>query len=121
MAMMGRSLARAEQASLPIARAPPGLQPKLRIGPVDDPLEREADRIADAVISDQPIGAIGGAPTNTPQRKCAACEAEEENALRRKSASGNPGAPVQAALTGKAAAAVSSGGVPLSKSERAYF
>jgi hypothetical protein len=33
----------------PLARKP-AIQPKLRIGPVDDPLEREADRIADEVV-----------------------------------------------------------------------
>ena len=36
-------------AAPPIARPP--IQMKARIGPVDDPLEREADRIADAVVA----------------------------------------------------------------------
>ena len=44
MAMMARSPAHAEQKSPPVARAPPVVQAKLRIGPVDDPLEREADQ-----------------------------------------------------------------------------
>src|SRR5689334_246677 len=33
---------------------PPGIQPKLLIGPADDPFEREADRTADAVMGQTP-------------------------------------------------------------------
>ena len=50
----------------------PVIQTKPRIGPVDDPLEREADRIADDVVSDRPVRAIRGIQSDTTQRKCAA-------------------------------------------------
>jgi hypothetical protein len=36
------------------------IQPKLAVGPVDDPFEREADRVAERVASRQPAGALAG-------------------------------------------------------------
>jgi hypothetical protein len=38
------------------------VQPKLAVGSVDDPLEHEADRIADRVMSSSAPGAVGDAP-----------------------------------------------------------
>ncbi|WP_143307017.1 eCIS core domain-containing protein [Chitinophaga vietnamensis] len=52
------------------------LQRKLSVGAVDDPLEREADAMADAVISRKPL------PSATfIQRKCQHCE-EEDKVMR---------------------------------------
>lgn len=51
------------------------LQTKLAIGAVDDPLEAEADAVADQVMR---------MPAPGIQRKCAECEAEEEEELQRK-------------------------------------
>ena len=56
---------------------------KLEIGAVDDPLEHEADRIADEVMH---MPATELAPTSAPvqiNRKCTACEEEEK--LQKKS------------------------------------
>jgi Domain of unknown function (DUF4157) len=79
------------------------VQAKLTVGPVDDPLEREADRVADAVVSGQAApGAI--------QRKCAECEEDEQRAMRK--AAG----PVPLAV---AALPNLGGGVPLPASVRA--
>lgn len=39
-------------------------QAKLRIGPVDDPLEREADRGADAVVADRFAGGVSDVPSH---------------------------------------------------------
>ena len=61
-------------------------QAKLAVGRIDDPLEREADRVADSVASGRPVGAIAVAPSFGVQRECAECE-EEKKALRRKCAS----------------------------------
>jgi Domain of unknown function (DUF4157) len=74
------------QPGLPLTAAPfPGiLQPKLEIGAVDDPLEAEADRVADAVVQGKSI-----------QRKCAACEEEESELHRARIADGQGGAPTQ--------------------------
>jgi hypothetical protein len=63
-------------ASIPIfppAREPaPRLQAKLAISTVDDPLEREADAVADTVMR-MPEPAVSSAPLQVC-RKCAACE-----------------------------------------------
>ena len=54
------------------------IQPKLVVGAIDDPLEREADAVADQVMRmPDPALSITHAPPQI-NRKCAACE-EEEN------------------------------------------
>jgi hypothetical protein len=90
----------------------------LRIGPVDDPLEREADQIADAVMADRSIAGITGASSSAPQRKCAACEAEEEGMIRRKESGV---APTTRNGAEAAVAAVADGGMPLTGNQLAYF
>ena len=54
------------------------LQAKLRVGAVDDPLEREADTIADSVMR--------MSDTSVLHRKCAACE-QEDAAVQRAASS----------------------------------
>ncbi len=76
--------------SLPII-----IQPKLAIGRVDDPLERQADRIADQVMRmPDPDLSITRAPPQL-SRKCSVCE-EEEGALQAKPA-GLPKVPAREA------------------------
>lgn len=114
----------------PRARRPwswaPALQAKLRVGAVDDPMEREADRVAEAVVS--------GASPPAVQRKCAAC-AEEDGAVRRtpaelpeeneeeklqtKRAAG--AAPEVSPRTTSRIAALRGGGKELSPAARSYF
>src|SRR5688572_20616397 len=54
-------------------------QPKLTVGPVDDVYEREADAVADRVMRMSDAEQIQGKiSTINVQRKCAACEEEEE-------------------------------------------
>ena len=67
-------------------RGVPGIQAKLRVGAVDDPSEREADRIADQImrmpnpsIAATPV--LGAADGPLIRRKCAACEEEEKGQL----------------------------------------
>jgi hypothetical protein len=115
---MERAVARAASVATPVAR--PVLQTKPRIGAVNDPLEREADWIADAVVADTAIGPIGVAAPGIAQRKCAQCEADEEKTLRRK-CGGCAQEPVSQSSAGAAAEAVSRGGVALSPEQRAYF
>jgi hypothetical protein len=65
------------------------IQAKLKVGAVHDPLEQEADAIAERVVS-----GLQGATLNTPpmsereivQRKCDACDSEEEQALVQRTA-----------------------------------
>lgn len=119
---------RAHPALCAILRAP--IRPKLKIGAVKDPLEHEADRIADQVMrmtERDVVAAEAGVPPVVPadhdaavppvvSRKCATC-GEEEN-LRRKPAEAQP-------IAGDAPAAVHevlrSPGQPLDAASRAYF
>src|SRR5262249_9836722 len=67
---------RAGPASRSLGPSNQAIQAKLRIGAVDDPLEREADRVAEAVVAAAPIPSLTDAPP-APQRNCAECESEE--------------------------------------------
>src|SRR5262245_43097943 len=55
------------------AVASPILSAKLRIGRVDDPLEREADRAADDVVRGSPAAVRARAFLPPVQRACSAC------------------------------------------------
>jgi hypothetical protein len=89
-----------DRANRPQARSslsPPPLpsiiQPKLVVGEANDPLEHEANRIADQVMRmpDHDVSMTGAPPQIS--RKCAACEEEEQHHLqtkRQKSASFDP-------------------------------
>ena len=65
---------------------PRHLQASLEIGPTDDPLEREADRVADQVV----MSAHADAAPATLRRKCAECE-EQGSRLQTKRAGADPG------------------------------
>jgi len=113
-----------ERASRPQAPSPftepplPGaIQPQLAVGPVDDPLEREADSVAEQVMRmPAPEVSAAAAPPQV-SRKCAECEGEEK--LQKK-----PSGPAEAAA-GEARAIVHqvlrSPGQPLDEATRAYF
>jgi Domain of unknown function (DUF4157) len=111
------SLVTRQDRAAPAVTTPPA-QAKLRIGPVDDPLEHEADRIADAVVARRSFGPIACATAHTPQRKCAQCEVEEDKTLRRK-ATIPASTPSHGASV--AAASVAHGGAALTRQQRAYF
>jgi hypothetical protein len=72
----------------PLATAPRlsgPIQTKLKVGAVNDPLEHEADRVADRVMS-MPAPEISAAAPPQVSRKCAECEEGEEEKLHRKAA-----------------------------------
>lgn len=77
------------------------LQPKLAVGQVNDPLEHEADRVADQVMRmPNPSLSVVGVPGQI-SRKCATCEEEEtEQTLQTKRAG------VSEATVGRAPAVV---------------
>lgn len=104
----------------PFQPLPPLVQPKLAIGPVDDPLEREADRIADQMMgTPSPAPSIAGAPLQL-SRMCADCAAEDEApTLQRKPASLS--APAAGYAPGAVSKALGSSGQPLDAAARAYF
>ncbi|MGD2114839.1 MAG: DUF4157 domain-containing protein [Acidobacteriota bacterium] len=103
----------------------PRLQAKLTLGPPDDAYEREADRVADAVLR-MPE------PDERVQRMCPECEdelqrqpmddLEEEEELRTKSLPGPRGEPSEIS-DGLAARiqALRGGGRPLPEPARAFF
>src|SRR5690554_4587052 len=66
------------------------IQPKLTINTPGDKYEQEADRMAEKVMrKEENIAAASGQPSTSLQRKCAACEEEEEGQeLMRKAESG---------------------------------
>jgi hypothetical protein len=97
-------------------RLPHPIQAKLKVGAVDDPLEHEADRVADQVMRmPAPEVSIAAAPPQV-SRKCDACE-EEEN-LQKK-----PAGPQAAAGEAPASAheVLRSPGQPLDAAAREFM
>src|SRR5260370_383806 len=101
------------------------LQTKLRIGSSNDPLEHEADRIADAVLRmPAPVTSFAAAPLQI-SRKCAKCADEE--ALQAKPVGTGQAKPVGTGNGGadarleRAQQVLRSSGAPLDAATRAYF
>jgi hypothetical protein len=66
------------------------IQPKLSIGPVDDLYEREADHVAEQIVQRKEQSFFFSPSINnisTIQKKCAACESEEEKIQRKEKGS----------------------------------
>ena len=102
-----------------------GIQPKLQVSAPGDPDEREADAIADLVMAQrEPTGEVMQiGPASNPaalDRKCSACEKEDEEEGRVARSAGNS-ADVAAKAVSNAADAVTQGGMPLPASERQFF
>ena len=99
----------------PLPRLP--IQAKLKVGAVDDPLEHEADRVADQVMR-MPAREVAATPA-APQlsRKCAECEHEEK--LQKKEAA--TAAPALSEAPASVHATLRSPGQPLDAATRAYF
>lgn len=94
------------------------LQPKLAVGRVDDPLEREADQAAERVMQmPDPARSFAPAPPQV-SRKCAACEEEEDDELRRKPAVASDTAGMAPPIVHQALQAP---GQPLSTETRAFM
>jgi hypothetical protein len=112
-------IARAQKAAPAPATAAqrPTVQRKARLGPVSDPLEREADRAADAVVAGMLVGSISSANSSLPQRKYADGHKEQKALQRKESSEGT----VTSHAVDAAATAVSYGGSPLTPQQRAHF
>jgi hypothetical protein len=99
--MKVREHARAEQPTTP--RRSPGVErARLRVGEPDDAREREADRMAGAVV----------------QRKCVACSGDDDRQIRRKADAGATSAGAAPPIVDRV---LQSPGSPLSPSDRAFF
>lgn len=96
------------------------VQPKLSIGSADDPLEREADAVADRVMRmpDQSVKqeSFFKPSGNFIQRKCTHCE--EEKKLQKKSKEGLDGKTEAPAIIHDV---ISSPGNPLDQETRSFF
>jgi len=93
------------------------LQAKLTIGAVDDPLEHEADAVAEQVMR-MPDPSLTFTPSPPRiSRKCAACEEEDEATLQRQAAGPEPQGEAPAAVH----ATLGSPGRPLDSAARAFF
>jgi Domain of unknown function (DUF4157) len=75
--LLDRADSSVAKAHIPASVTPGTLQAKLEIGAVNDPLEREADRVADDVMN-MPHTAGIGAVAPRLSRKCEACEEEDQ-------------------------------------------
>lgn len=100
--------------------ARPRIQTKLAIGPAGDEYEREADRVAAAVVAmpaARSLHEVGLSRSEAPRvrRRCAQCE--EEDRLRRAPTNNPVVVPGYEPLVQRA----HTGGRPLRPSERAYF
>lgn len=84
------------------------VQPKLRLGRVDDPAEREADRVAEAVV--------GGGIV----QRCA-CEEDDQEVRRKEGGSQARPHPDLSPATESPIASLRGGGQPLTAAQRAYF
>jgi hypothetical protein len=118
-------------------QAKPSPSATLEIGAVDSPLEREADRIADTVLSGTggatagpgapPVESRGRAPHGSIQRTCAACEEDPlQGVLQRKPVAGSASARAGAVAAPASAAAsvrqaLASPGRPLAGELRAFL
>ena len=98
--------------------ARPSVQRKPRIGSASDPLEHEADRAAEAVMSGKTAGPISSASSAGAQRKCDTCESEDDTMVQRKEQGASH---ASSNVAGIAADAVAQGGTSLTATERAYF
>lgn len=102
------------------------LQAKLVVGAVDDPLEREADRVAEQVMRmPEQAAATSISASSLSRHKCAACQADEKNEesrskLSRKESAG--AAPLhEVEVQPVVHEALLSPGEPLDPSTRAFF
>jgi hypothetical protein len=100
--------------------APVAPQFQLEVGPVNDQYEREADAVADAVVSNGEIDDVSLGASGV-QRACSSCAAEEE--LQRKPSDGGGASTpaVSAPTTARIAQARTSGGNPLGATDRNFF
>lgn len=94
-AKSGFNTARADKIPVSSARQSPipailrGGQAKLKIGAADDAFEREADRVADAVVHADTTASVAGTATPPPiQRRCSQCEQAQDELQAKPGAGG---------------------------------
>jgi hypothetical protein len=108
-AYFGNSYSGNQYALRRLSRISPRVQFQLRIGAVNDPLEAEADRVADEVMR---------MPDPVVERKCAECEEEDARKPRTKS---NGQSRTEGFAPPIVHQALNSPGQPLDRATRAFF
>jgi hypothetical protein len=103
-----------------LSRTPPRVQFKLQVGATNDPLEAEADQVADRVMrmTDSAFAACDSA--RVVRRMCSDCKKEEEkqpDVQRKPSGVGDYGGPASESVH----QVLGSPGKPLTASDRAFF
>ncbi|HET7065502.1 MAG TPA: DUF4157 domain-containing protein [Rudaea sp.] len=118
---------RAHQAAAPawnsrhdfdLTALPAAVQLKATIGSPNDPLEREADAAAERVMRMTAPGSIGSS-SPAIQRKCSACEDDEQRRIQTKRVSAASGLATRDSAA--AERAVAHGGAPLPSAARTFF
>ena len=101
----------------PAPRLPEPIQTKLKVGTIDDPLEHEADRVAEQVISipASPSTALTAPPQVS--RKCVECEEEHEIQPKRADPARGPAGEVPALVR----QVLNSPGRPLDAATRTFM
>jgi hypothetical protein len=101
-------------------RLPGPIQTKLKVGAIDDPLEHEADRVADQVMRMPASDAVTISSRLQVSRKCDECEEEEEEEEELQKKEARP-----QTVAGEAPASVHetlrTAGQPLDMESRAFF
>jgi hypothetical protein len=90
----------------PVTGRVPGIQPKLRLGQVNDPFEREADRVADQVLRMPGVGPLGACACGGTCPRCQSKQPIQTNGAARTVGSG-------AVLARQATGAVSENAQPI--------
>jgi hypothetical protein len=101
-----------------IAAPESAIQRKASVSAPDDPLEHEADAVADRVMRMAEPAPIGTAAPSI-QRKCAACEEDDKQQIQTKRTTSASGAATFD--VGSAAQAAARAGIPLPGEVRSYF
>jgi hypothetical protein len=99
----------------------PRIQAKLQVGATNDPLEAEADQVADRVMRMSDASVASGDSSPIVRRMCADCKKDEEDkqqkVQRKEASAGDSGGPAPQSVQ----QVLSSPGRPLPAPDRAFF
>jgi hypothetical protein len=108
------------RAHSPLTASPSVVQTKLIVGETNDPLEHEADRVADQVMRVPESQASITAAPPILSRKCAACEEEDRTPVLQRKAAG-PAEPATTPAPAIVHEVLRSAGQPLDAGTRSFF
>lgn len=100
------------------SQSPIRIQRQLAMGRIDDPLEHEADAVAERVMAMTQADVTRQGDTGTGQRTCSAAVAAEDRRLRRKATGEARG---DAAISGAVHETLATAGRPLDAQTRGFF